>query len=78
MLAIVAMSVWQGFGYNLLVFSAALDAVPEQLLDAARIDGAGPWTTFWRDQVPADLALALLRHDVDLITSFQCSSSRSS
>ena len=33
---VVVMSVWQGFGYNMLVFSAALDAVPSTLVEAAR------------------------------------------
>ena len=71
MLAIVAMSVWQGFGYNLLVFSAALDAVPEQLIDAARIDGAGPWTTFWRIKFPLISPSLFFATMLTLITSFQ-------
>lgn len=71
MLAIVAMSVWQGFGYNLLVFSAALDAVPESLLDAARIDGAGAWTTFWRIKFPLISPSLFFATMMTLITSFQ-------
>jgi multiple sugar transport system permease protein len=71
MLAIVAMSVWQGFGYNLLVFSAALDAVPEQLLDAARIDGANAWTTFWRIKFPLISPSLFFATMMTLITSFQ-------
>ena len=39
---VVLLSIWQGFGYNMLVFSAALDAVPPSLVEAAAIDGAGP------------------------------------
>ena len=39
--AVVMLSLWQGFGYNMLVFSAALDAVPASLTEAAAIDGAG-------------------------------------
>ena len=38
--SVVMLSIWQGFGYNMLVFSAALDAVPASLTEAAAIDGA--------------------------------------
>jgi len=43
---VVLMSLWQGFGYNMLVFSAALDAVPANLVEAATVDGAGPIRRF--------------------------------
>ncbi len=41
--AIAFMSVWQGVGLQMMVFLAGLQDVPRELLDAARIDGAGPW-----------------------------------
>lgn len=40
MIMIVIMSVWQGLGYNMLIFSAALDQLPVSVIEAARIDGA--------------------------------------
>lgn len=40
MIMIVIMSVWQGMGYNMLIFSAALEQLPESVMEAARIDGA--------------------------------------
>lgn len=40
MLAIVAMSLWQGLGYNMLIFSAAIEQLPASVLEAARVDGA--------------------------------------
>lgn len=40
MTMIVVMSVWQGMGYNMLIFSAALEQLPESVMEAARIDGA--------------------------------------
>jgi multiple sugar transport system permease protein len=52
MIALVAMSVWQGFGYNMLVLSAALDVVPQSLIEAALIDGAGPWRRFFYVTLP--------------------------
>ena len=40
MIMVVVMSVWQGVGYNMLIFSAALEQLPESVVEAARIDGA--------------------------------------
>lgn len=43
MTIVVVMSVWQGMGYNMLIFSAAIEQLPVPVLEAARIDGAtGP------------------------------------
>jgi multiple sugar transport system permease protein len=41
--AIVLMAVWKNFGFNMLVFLAGLQSVPERLYEAARLDGAGTW-----------------------------------
>jgi multiple sugar transport system permease protein len=41
--AIALMSIWKGFGFPMLVFLASLQAIPERLYEAARIDGAGRW-----------------------------------
>ena len=40
--AIILMAVWKNFGYNMLIFIAGLQSIPEELYEAARIDGAGP------------------------------------
>ena len=50
--AVVIVSLWSGFGYNLLLFSAALDGIPANYLDAASIDGATAWQRFWRVELP--------------------------
>jgi multiple sugar transport system permease protein len=44
--AIILMAVWKNFGYNMLIFIAGLQSIPEELYDAANVDGAGPWRTF--------------------------------
>jgi multiple sugar transport system permease protein len=41
--AIIAMAVWKNFGFNLVIFLAGLQGIPERLYEAARIDGAGAW-----------------------------------
>lgn len=43
MVMVVVMSVWQGMGYNMLIFSAALEQLPAPVVEAARIDGAQGW-----------------------------------
>ena len=49
---VVAVSLWSHFGYNMLLFGAALEAIPSTYLDAAAIDGAGAWQQFWRIKLP--------------------------
>jgi raffinose/stachyose/melibiose transport system permease protein len=45
-------SVWQNVGIPMMLFLAALIRIPEELLEAARVDGAGTWRIFWRIQFP--------------------------
>jgi multiple sugar transport system permease protein len=52
MQAVVIVSLWSGFGYNLLLFGAALESIPQQYIDAAAIDGATGWQRFWRIKLP--------------------------
>jgi len=69
--AIVAMSIWQGFGYNFLVFSAALDQVPQSQLESAQIDGAGPLQRFRYITWPMITPSMFFATTMTLITSFQ-------
>lgn len=45
-------TVWWTFGFPMLAFLTALQNVPEQIYEAAKIDGAGPWQTFTRITLP--------------------------
>ncbi|QNE18406.1 sugar ABC transporter permease [Kribbella qitaiheensis] len=69
--AIVAMSIWQGFGYNFLVFSAALDQVPQSQLESAQIDGAGALHRFRYVVWPMITPSIFFATTMTLITSFQ-------
>jgi len=51
--AILLFVTWKVFGYNMIVFTAALAAVPNDLMEAARLDGAGRWTRFRHVTLPA-------------------------
>ncbi len=50
--AVIAVTLWSHFGYNMLLFGAALDSVPAVYLDAAKIDGASSWQRFWKIKLP--------------------------
>ena len=46
--SVIVMTAWGWIGFNAIVYLAALQGIPPDLLDAAAIDGAGRFTTFWR------------------------------
>ncbi|HYC00707.1 MAG TPA: sugar ABC transporter permease [Candidatus Limnocylindrales bacterium] len=50
--AIILMSVWKGFGFNMIVFLAGLQSVPVRLYEAASLDGAGAWRQFRHVTLP--------------------------
>lgn len=50
--AIMIMWIWKGAGYNMLLYLAALQGIPQQLYEAADIDGASPWQRFWNITLP--------------------------
>ena len=52
MALIVMAAVWKQISSNLLFFLAGLQSVPRSLIEAAAIDGAGPWRRFWSVQFP--------------------------
>ena len=49
---VAVLTVWQGLGLAFIVMSAGLQAVPDDLMEAAAVDGAGGWRRFWRVTVP--------------------------
>jgi raffinose/stachyose/melibiose transport system permease protein len=50
--AISLISVWQYVGVPMMLFLAALVSIPEELIEAARVDGATSWSIFWRIKLP--------------------------
>lgn len=51
-LALIAVGVWIWTGFAMVVLSAAYKAIPKELLEAARVDGATEWQVFWRISLP--------------------------
>jgi ABC-type sugar transport system permease subunit len=50
--AVSLIAVWQFLGLSFIIMTAGLQSLPEEVLEAARLDGAGSWTMFWRVTVP--------------------------
>lgn len=69
--AVIIVSLWSGFGYNLILFSAALDAVPTSYIDAADMDGSTPWQSFWFIKIPMISPSLFFGTVMTMITSFQ-------
>jgi len=46
LLCIVAMTVWGWLGFDVIIYLAALQGIPQELMEAAQIDGAGKWSSF--------------------------------
>ena len=63
--AIIVFAVWKNFGYNMIILLAGLQSIPEQLYEAARIDGASIWRQFRHVTVPV---LAPIMAMVNILT----------
>ncbi|MBI2201842.1 MAG: sugar ABC transporter permease, partial [Armatimonadetes bacterium] len=50
--SIIIFSIWKTLGYNMIIYLAGLQAIPQQFYEAATIDGAGAIKRFWRISVP--------------------------
>lgn len=69
--AIILMSIWKGFGYNMIIFVAGLQSIPEELYEAARIDGASTWHQFKSITLPMLAPTALFIGIITMINNFQ-------
>ena len=49
---LVILVAWQQIGYMMIIYIAGLQAVPEDMLEAAKIDGASRWQTLWKVTIP--------------------------
>ncbi len=52
MLAIIALSAWQGFGFQMVIYLAGLQNINSELYEAARVEGASRWGEFWHVTMP--------------------------
>jgi len=71
LLAIIITSVWQGFGFETVIFLAALQAIPKELYEAAMIDGANAWHKFWNVTLPCLRPVTTMVVIIGIIGSYQ-------
>jgi multiple sugar transport system permease protein len=69
--AVILVSVWQGLGFEAVVFLAALQSIPRELYDAAKVDGAGGWRRFRHVTLPGLRPTLLFVFVIGIIGSFQ-------
>jgi len=71
MFAIIVMAVWKNFGYNMLIFVAGLQSVPDELYEAAALDGAGAWPRFVHITLPSLAPTLLFVGVMTMLGNFQ-------
>jgi multiple sugar transport system permease protein len=69
--AIIFLAVWKNFGYNMIIFLAGLQNIPEELYEAARIDGAGSFHQFISVTLPMLAPTTLFVGIITMIGYFQ-------
>ncbi|MFD7201879.1 carbohydrate ABC transporter permease [Streptomyces sp. NPDC059893] len=62
---LIALDIWAGIGFTAVLFAARLGSVPEEIGEAAQLDGAGHWRTMWRIHFP------VIRDYVGVVTMLQ-------
>jgi ABC-type sugar transport system permease subunit len=68
---IMALSVWKGFGYGMVFYLAGLQTIPDAVYEAAQLDGASRWQSFWRITLPLLNPTTLFVAVIAFIGSFQ-------
>jgi sn-glycerol 3-phosphate transport system permease protein len=72
--ALVAVSVatiWQNLGFTFILMSAAMQSIPDELHEAAMVDGAGAWRRFWRVTLPLLSPTVFFAAVIGTISAFQ-------
>jgi multiple sugar transport system permease protein len=69
--AIILFAVWKNFGYNMVILLAGLQAIPPDLYEAARIDGANGWQRFRHVTLPSLAPMLLLVSILTMAGYFQ-------
>lgn len=69
--SIIIMSIWAGIGYNMILFLAGLQTIPNEMYEAAEIDGAGFWKRFFYITLPLLKPTIVFATMMSFIFSFQ-------
>ena len=68
---LVVLVAWQQIGYMMIIYIAGLQAVPEDMMEAARIDGANKWETLWNVTIPNIMPTITICTFLTLTNSFK-------
>ena len=71
LVSVIVTSVWQGFGFETVIFLAALQAIPQELYEAAMIDGANAWNRFWHVTLPSLRPVIVMIYIIGIIGTYQ-------
>ena len=69
--SVIAASVWQGFGFETVIFLGAIQAIPREYYEAAMVDGASAWSRFWHITLPGLRPTILFVYVIGIIQSSQ-------
>ena len=67
----VLIFIWKNMGYNMILYLAGLSNIPKDYYEAAWVDGAKPWRTFWHITLPHLAATSVLALIMSIINSFK-------
>lgn len=71
LVSVALASIWQGFGFETVVFLAAMQSIPRELYEAAMIDGANAFARFWYVTLPSLRPVILFAYIIGIIGSYQ-------
>jgi multiple sugar transport system permease protein len=69
--AVILMTVWTGVGFSMVVYLAGLQSIPEELYEAAKVDGAGAWARFRHITLPGLLPSTVFLLVIQIIFNMQ-------
>jgi ABC-type sugar transport system permease subunit len=69
--AITLLIVWHEVGWYMVIYMAGLQSIPQDLYDAASVDGAGTWASFWNVTIPMLRNVILFTVVIDIIGELQ-------
>ncbi|USG66370.1 sugar ABC transporter permease [Brevibacillus ruminantium] len=68
---IILVNSWYGLGFAVLIFLAGLQAIPSEIFDAAKVDGASGWTMLWRITLPMAMPAVMVMTILTFIGAFE-------
>jgi ABC-type sugar transport system permease subunit len=71
MVAVIVVDVWKNLGFSVVIYIAGLQAIPAELYEAARVDGAGAWHRFWNVTLPQLSPVTFFLLVTGILGSFQ-------